>query len=156
MPKNVTNLYISYTIGPQLRNLDTGFTLGNCLLRSVELTKKADLDKYKYTSYGVQIDSSSKSLFTDGSYGKNVIILGADMSSSVHIDNKNKGALIPGEVATQGLDDTTLISEAKYPTDFTQPIKRFVSNLYYNGINSFVFVNATVMENIYETKSSIK
>ena len=78
------------------------------------------------------------------------------MSSSVHIDNKNKGALIPGEVATQGLDDTTLISEAKYPIDFAQPIKRFVSNLYYNGINSFVFVNATVMENIYETKSSIK
>ena len=45
---------------------------------------------------------------------ENVIIFGADMSSSVHIDNKNKDILILGEEPTQGLDDTTLI-EAKYP-----------------------------------------
>ena len=39
---------------------------------------------------------------------KNVIIFGADMSLSVHIDNKNKDILIFGERPTQGLDDTTL------------------------------------------------
>ena len=39
--------------------------------------------------------------------GKNVIICGADMRSSVHIDNKNKNILILGEGPTQGLDDTT-------------------------------------------------
>ena len=47
--------------------------------------------------------------------GENVIILGVDMSSSVHIDNKDKYILIPGEGPTQGLDDTTLTAEAKYP-----------------------------------------
>ena len=31
IPKKVINLYISYTLGPQLRNLNTDFTLGNCL-----------------------------------------------------------------------------------------------------------------------------
>ena len=36
------------------------------------------------------------------------------MSSSVHIDNKNKVILILGKGATQGLDDTTLIAEAQY------------------------------------------
>ena len=36
------------------------------------------------------IDSHSKFSFTDESAGKNVIIFGADMSSAVHIDNKNK------------------------------------------------------------------
>ena len=30
IPKKVINLYISYTLGPQLRNLNTDFTLGNC------------------------------------------------------------------------------------------------------------------------------
>ena len=35
------------------------------------------------------------------------------MSSSVHIDNKNKDILILGEGQTQGLDDTALTSEAK-------------------------------------------
>ena len=58
---------------------------------------------------------SSVFLFTDESYGKNVIIFGADMSSSVHVDNKGKDILILGEGPTQGLDDTKLIAEAKYP-----------------------------------------
>ena len=40
--------------------------------------------------------------------GKNVIIFGADMSSLVHIVNKNKDILILGARSTQGLDDTTL------------------------------------------------
>ena len=38
---------------------------------------------------------------------KNVIIFGADMNSSVHIDNKGKYNLILGERATQGSHDTT-------------------------------------------------
>ena len=46
-PKKVTNVYISYKLNPQLTNLNTDFTLGNCLFRSVKLTKNSDLDKYK-------------------------------------------------------------------------------------------------------------
>ena len=45
---------------------------------------------------------------------KNVFIFGADMSSSVNVDNKGKNILIPGEGPTQGLDDSTLTAEAKY------------------------------------------
>ena len=51
--------------------------------------------------------------------GKNVIIFGANISSSVHIDNKNKDILILGERTTQGLDDTTLTAEAMYSINFT-------------------------------------
>ena len=58
------------------------------------------------------------------SMGKNAIIFGADMSSSVHIENKGKDILLFGEGSTQGLDDTTLTAEAKYPVNFTQPNKR--------------------------------
>ena len=47
----------------------------------------------------------------DGSVGKNVIIFVADMSSSVHIDNKGKDIVILGKGPTQGLDDTTLTAE---------------------------------------------
>ena len=54
--KKVINLYISYKLAPQLRNLNTDFTLGNCLFGSVKLTKNADLGKYKYTSYGIRFD----------------------------------------------------------------------------------------------------
>ena len=66
------------------------------------------------------------------------------MSSYVHIDNKGNVVLILGEGLTQGLDDTTLTADAVYSLNFTQPNKRFVLSLHYNGSNSFfLFVNAT-------------
>ena len=43
--KKVINLYISYTLNAQLRNLSTYFTLGNCLFRSIKLNKNSDLDQ---------------------------------------------------------------------------------------------------------------
>ena len=102
IPKKVTNISISYTLDSWLRNLNTDFTLGNCLFGFVKLTKNADPDKYKYSSYGIGFDSRSEFLFTDGSFGKNIIIFGADMSSSVHVDNKKKDILILSERPTQG------------------------------------------------------
>ena len=76
---------------------------------------------------------------------KSVIVFSADMSSSVHIDNKNEDILILGQGPTQGLDDTTWTAEAKYLVNSTQSGKRFVLNLFYNGSNSFLFVNATTI-----------
>ena len=64
--------------------------------------------------------------------GENIIIFGADMSSFVHVDNKKKDILLLGEGPTQGLDDT-ISAEAIYPIKFTQPNKRFVLSLHYNG-----------------------
>ena len=52
IPKKVINPYIYYTLGPQLKNLNTDLTLGNCLFGSAKLTKNADLNKYKYSGYG--------------------------------------------------------------------------------------------------------
>ena len=47
--------------------------------------------------------------------GKNLIIFGADLSLSVHIDNKTKDNLILDERPTHGLDGTTLTAEMKCP-----------------------------------------
>ena len=90
-------------------------------------------------------DFRSEFSFTDGSMGINVIILGTGMSSSVYIHNKNKFNLILGEWPTQGLYDTTVTEEAKYPINFAQRNKRFALHysLHYNGSNSFLFDNAT-------------
>ena len=46
------------------------------------------------------------------------------MSSSVHGDNKGKDILIVVEGPIQGLDDTTLTTDAKYPIKFTQSGKK--------------------------------
>ena len=79
------------------------------------------------------------------------------MSSSAHVDNKGKDILILGKRPTQGLNDTTLTAEAKYPINFIQSVKRFVLSLHYNGSNSFLFVNAKkVYQFKVKKKSEIK
>ena len=47
------------------------------------------------------------------------------MSLFVLIDNKGKDYLTLGEELTQGLDETTLPAEAKYPINFTQSNRKF-------------------------------
>ena len=74
--------------------------------------------------------------------GINVIIFGIDMSASLHIDHKNKNILVLGEGIIQGLYNTTLITEAKYPITFTQSERKIVLSLHCNGSNSFFFVGA--------------
>ena len=88
--------------------------------------------------------------------GKNVIIFGADMSSSVHIDKKNKNTSILGEGPTQGLDVITLTAEPKYPINFTQLGKGFVLSLHCKGNNSFSLVHATKKYQFKGTDSEIK
>ena len=86
---------------------------------------------------------------------KNVIIFGADTSSSVHIDNKEKDILILGEGPTKGLDGTTFTAEAK-SINFTQSKKRFVLSLHFNGSNSFLFVYVTKVYLLKAKDSKIK
>ena len=46
------------------------------------------------------------------------------MSSSVHIDNENKGTLIVDKGPTQGLDDTTIKAEGEYSINFSRSQKQ--------------------------------
>ena len=121
----------------------TDFTLGSCLFGSVKLNMNADLDKYKYSGYSIWFDSHWELSFTGENMGGNVIIFRADMSSSVHIDNKNNDILILSKEPTQGVDDTTLIAKAYYPISFTQLKKRFVLSLQYNGSSWLLFFYPT-------------
>ena len=73
--------------------------------------------------------------------GKNAIIFGVDISSSVHIDDKKKDILILGFIPTQRLDDTTLTAEAQYSINISRSNKTFCLGLHYNGTNNCLFVN---------------
>ena len=83
--------------------------------------------------------------------GKNVIIFGANMSSSVRIDNKKKDILILGKGRTQRLDYTMLTAEVQYSINFSRSNRKFCLSLHYNWSNSFLFVNAT---KIYQFKAN--
>ena len=97
---NVVNLFIVYELDRWSQDLNTDFTLKDTLFGSVKLNKNADPHKYEYSSYDIGFDSYLKFSLTDGSVCKNVIIIGVDISSSVHIDIKNKDILILGKGPT--------------------------------------------------------
>ena len=67
------------------------------------------------------------------------VIFGVDVSSSVDIDNKDKDILVIGKVLTQGLDDTTLTSEAKCSINFLRSQIKLCLSRHYNGSNRFLF-----------------
>ena len=118
-------------------------TLGNSLFGAIELVKNADIDKYKYSGYSIGFDVKGTFGFPAIGFGRNVTIFGADMDSSVHIDNKKKDLLIFGKGTTIGLDDATLAAEKMYLINFTEHNKTLCLGLYYNGVNSHLFVNGT-------------
>ena len=59
------------------------------LFGAVKLVKKTNVDRNKYSEYGVAFDRRDASPVANG-FDINVIIFGVDMSSSVHVDNKIK------------------------------------------------------------------
>ena len=103
----VVNIYIVYEISKNY-NISSYPTLENCLFAVVSLSKHVNIDQYKYSGYGTRFDRKGKFSFGNG-FGSNVIIFGADMSSSVHANNRAKNILVLGEGFTQGLDDTTIM-----------------------------------------------
>ena len=98
----------------------------------------------------------SKFLLPNGSIGKNLIIFGVDMSSSVHIDKKKKDILIFRIGPTQGLDDNTLTAEAQYSVTISRSIRKFCLILHYNRSITFLFVNATKIHQFKAKDSEMK
>ena len=85
---------------------------------AVSLTKNADIDKYKYSGYSIGFDSKREFSFGNG-FGRNCIILGADMSSSSHANNKKNNILVLGKDFVQGIKGTTIYAEKLYSISFT-------------------------------------
>ena len=85
--KKAVNTYIVYELAGSSSHSDDP-TLKNCLFGAVTLTKNAGIDKYGYSTYGVGFDRKITFSFRGGGFGQNVLISGADMSSSAHIDKK--------------------------------------------------------------------
>ena len=67
--KEVINLCIPYILNPWFKNLNSDFTLNNCLFGSADLILNAEQDKYKYSGYMMAFYSESDFSFTDGSVG---------------------------------------------------------------------------------------
>ena len=135
----VVNIYNCYEISKSI-NISKYPTLENCLFGAISLTENAVINKYKYSGYGIGFDRHW-SFSTPGiGLEQNAIIFGVDKSSSTKIDNRKKDILILGKDSIQGLEHT-LSAEKMYSINFTEHNKKFCLSLYYNGANSYLFVN---------------
>ena len=106
---------------------------------ALSLSKNANIDKYKYSGYGIGFDRHGSFSFPGTGLGRNVIIFGVDMGSSTKIDNRKKYILILGKGPMQGLEHT-LSAEKMYSINFTERNKKFSLSLHYNGENCYLFV----------------
>ena len=147
--KKVVIIYVVYELRASSSNFSDP-TIKNCLFGAVTLTKSADIDKYRYSGYGIGFDRRGSFSFPGGRFGQNVLIFGADMSSSPHVDNKGKDILVLGRGPTQGLGENSLTAEKIYSINFTVTKKKFYLRLHYNGANGYLFANGT---EIYKFKA---
>ena len=147
--KNVVNIYIVYKLVPLVSTRDKSFTIQNVLFGAMQITKNAtDNDKNNYKGYGICFDERSEFGHTKTEDGhahttdaRNILIFGADMSSSVHATNRANHIYLMGTGLTQGINDTTIYAEKKFYRNVTDFGKKFVLSLHYNGDNSYLFVN---------------
>ena len=147
----ILNIYIVYRLIPTTK--DPSVPLQSCLFGAVKLTKNADIDIYKNFGYGIGFDSRGSFTHPSGGYGRNVVIFGADLSSSAQANNKIRKMLVLGKGVIQGIDSTTIYAEKMYSTNFTVYNKIFCLSLHYNDDNSYLFVNGKQIIN-FKTKDS--
>ena len=79
----ILNIHIVYEISKNY-NIRSYPTLANSLFGAVSLTEHANIDQNKYSGCGIEFDRKQEFLCGNG-FGRNYIIFGADMSSSVHV-----------------------------------------------------------------------
>ena len=123
----------------------------NCLFSSVTMAKNADIDKYKYYGYWIGVDRHGSFSFSNG-LGRNVIILGVDISSSIHVDNKGKDILILLIDPRHGIGEHSLTEETIYLVSFTERNRKVCLSLHYNGVYSHLFFNG---KEIHKFKAKI-
>ena len=145
---NVINIYCVYKLDPIASSRDDTFTIQNALFGAMQNTKNTDTSKYNCKGYGICFDEGGtfghtiiEGGFAHTTNARNILIFGVDMSFSVHATNRANHIYVMGTEFVQGINDTTIYAEKNFYRNFTDPGKKFVLSLHYNGNNSYLFVD---------------
>ena len=86
-------------------------------------------------------------MFNEATNARNVLIFGVDMSFSVHATNRANHIYVMGTEFVQGLMVLQFMQKRNFYRNFTDPGKKFVLSLHYNGNHSYLFVNGRQEKN---------
>ena len=145
---SIVNIYIVYRLSP---SITSDITLEKCLFSAVKITKTLKINTY--SGYGIAFNSGGSFSHPSRGYGKNFIIFGAGLSSSVHANNRANNILVLGKDFIQGVNGTIIYAEKIYSTNFTVTNKKFCLSLHYNGDSNYLFVSGKEIVN-FKTKAS--
>ena len=101
---------------------------------AVSLTKNPDINKYKYSGYGIGSDKEGEFSFGTSGFGRNCIIL---------VNSKKSNIILLGKDFVQGTNGTTIYAKKLHSINFAENNKKFCLSLHCNGANSYLFVNGT-------------
>lgn len=96
--KTVVNIYILFVINLWPFKQGADFTIGKFLFGAATPTKNTDFDKKNILDMTLDLMDidHSFSLSNGSGFVKNVIICDTDMSSSAHVDNREKDGRVLG------------------------------------------------------------
>ena len=141
--RKIVNIYIVYEISK------------NDSISNYPTLENPDINKYKYSGYGIGSDKEGEFSFGTSGFGRNCIIFGADLSSSSHANSKKNNILLLGKDFVQGTNGTTIYAKKLYSINFTENNKKFSLSLHCNGANSYLFVNGTEIHKFKAKDSEI-
>ena len=107
---------------------------------ATNLVKNTDKEKCVYNGYGIAFDGKGEWSFGND-YAGNVIIFGADNSSSSRAGNLKNNFSVLGEGYTFGINESFGAPEKKFGINFTKAKTKVCLSLHYNTDNSHLFVN---------------
>ena len=101
---NIINIYCVYKSDPVSSTRNTDYTIQNALFGAMKIAENIDSSKNNYARYGICFDeggqfghTGKKGNFNRITNAKNVIIFGADTSSSIHATNKANNIYVMGK-----------------------------------------------------------
>ena len=106
--EKILKIYIVYGFDSNLNNFNP--ILENCLFGAIMITKNGDIDKYKYSGYGLVFDSKGVLLYPTGSFGNNAVIFGVEAIGSIHVSNLTNNILVLGKSFTK-INNTTIYAK---------------------------------------------
>ena len=130
--KSIVNIYIVYKLST--KSISSSNALKNCLFGATEVKKPnntTDPQKWQYSGYGFAFDRTGQFTHNDGGLARNIIIFGADLSTSRHSTNETQNMLVLGHAFIKKINNNTIYAEGSYSPNFSIESKIFFLSLHY-------------------------
>ena len=122
---SIVNICVAYSIPGVGYSVDSDIMV-DCLCSTASVINN------KYTGYGISFGAKLYLYKNSGKGASNLIILGINLSSCSHAENKKNSILVLGQGSVR-INNTTIKAEDELKTKFTEQNKKCVLSLHDNG-----------------------